>query len=158
MRVLLLTLAIFACSAMASAKLKVLVATKQQWSGGVAGRSGCNFRFQLQYANREGIKLDSVWLNGFVFPCILPNTVTGEVGNCTIETHGKNTVCTILVTTQHDEYADRRPMEGGGAAQKSTVPPIKFEGVACFGYTQKGMHKYLAVKAFTQVAKPVNYP
>jgi hypothetical protein len=158
MRTFLLVIVLSAFCGLLSAKPKLVAATKQSWSGGVAGRSGCNYSFKLQFSKRDRIRLDSIWLDHVVFPLITGDLSMGVAGNCTVTAVGSNQEWEILVGTQHDEYASRHPTDAGGWVPPTQEPPIPVDGVACIGYSQKGVRKYLVVKAFTKVAKPQDYP
>jgi len=67
MKKLIIAILIAACSSghVAAQKLKIISATKQSWSGGVAGHHGTNYSIVIK--TNEKIKFDSVYTNGMGF-------------------------------------------------------------------------------------------
>ncbi|MCF8450500.1 MAG: hypothetical protein K9G49_11580 [Taibaiella sp.] len=44
-------------------KAKLIDATEQCWSGGIAGRHGCNYTFTIDFVSKsDEIQADSIWI------------------------------------------------------------------------------------------------
>ena len=48
----------------ADAQLKIINATKEQWTGGIPGYSGSNFSIDFKFKERDSIIIDSIYING----------------------------------------------------------------------------------------------
>ena len=125
----------------------IMNASRQDWSGGIAGHYGTNYSITLKLSP-ENIQLDSVYISNF---CIKISNVYG--GNVLKDT--VHHTYTIIAQESHDEYN-----ENGYSGHNPGLPPAAkkhFAGAALIVYEYKGKQYSLIVKKF-QALEPLAYP
>src|SRR5271166_1699428 len=75
MKPICLIVILFSCFLSSSQFFKVVKATSQNWSGGVAGHYGTNYQIVIE-TKTEKAAPDTVWINGNTFP--LNFSITGN--------------------------------------------------------------------------------
>jgi len=152
MRKLLTVLIMLTCSVGYSfaQKVRVIKATSQGWSGGVAGSYGTNYSIEIKsdsritidsiYVNRQGIEMEDN-ANG-------PGTVVFDSLNHTYTINA-------IESHQEDQYPDPTNLD---KVSSSTTPSLRhYVGDALIIYEYKGMKQLYSVKQF-QSLPPIDYP
>ena len=123
-------------------------ATNQSWSGGIAGRHGERFTFEIEvYSNRKMPVPDSCWVDGHVFALKMHDSITNDYGNMVLKKkHYSNVYTFTLNTSYNDERVDHEAVK------------MPKQGVACISYHVNGMVKYLPIKKYTATLEPISYP
>lgn len=133
----------------------MLGATEQCWSGGIAGRHGCNYTFSISFAGGEPVP-DTIWIGDDPIP-IRHHTGDGN-DNTTIVHKGRATKLTIRAGTSHDDYAERYAPYPDAIPKPHPVAPIKYQGVALLSYTSNGKRRYFTIPHITERLPHISYP
>lgn len=136
--------------------LKVIKATKQEWSGGVAGRYGENYYIKFQTKNYN-THPDSVWIGGDGFKMNFEGEYTGSKRK--IDSVHHIVTYSFSIGTSHDEYADEQRILNPVKSDSTAKPhPVRhFAGEALITYSFQHKKKTLIVKQF-QTLEPIAYP
>ncbi len=130
---------------------KVLKATKQPWSGGVAGHYGADYDIELE-TSLHTIVPDTMWINDNVYPLSF-STPNNECKR-TVDSVTHRIKYSISATEAHDEMRSRSPNEP--AAPKSKYAR-HFQGAGMISYQKKHKQYFFIIKSFT-VLDAINYP
>jgi hypothetical protein len=144
---------LLSCAQAQAFSVRCKSATVQHWSGGIAGRYGANYCFEIEFSDDAQVPLpDSGWVDNEGFALHVRDSATDPGGNMRVRKQGRSTIYTIIWGTSHDENLQSMPQY----QEKPAKMPAP--GVACFSYTDRGVRKYFSVTKFTQYLQPANYP
>ncbi len=158
-RILLLASAILLLTSFSSNKcqpLKLVSASRMQWSGGIAGRHGVNYNLLLCCPAKYKIELDSVWFN-----------TEGTYGlkqeenhsgfSLQVRTKPSSTDITyeIIGGSFHDDGMRQYPDDF--EKLQDVTNPFRIKGEAVVSYIFNKKKYFLAVPAFVN-NPPINYP
>jgi len=133
--------------------IKLVKATRQAWSGGVAGSHGYYYRIEFQ-TKLKNLTPDTVWINNMVYPADFSGKNGGYIRKVDSVTH--EMTYSILIDEAHNDF--RGPLK-----QQKNTPPEKpehirqFQGVAMISYELKHKQHFYIIKSFTEL-KALNYP
>lgn len=135
-------------------KLSVVSATKQSWSGGVAGRHGTNYTIILKWGTGKEIP-DSLYVEGKCIPLV----INARNGNTKMDS-AKHTY-TIYTGVAYNDLNRFHPMPGDKDKQNKadSVPrqTRQYAGDALLIYHYKGKKRLLIIKEMKSLS-PLNYP
>ncbi len=139
--------------------LKVQSATAKKWAGGIAGRSGVNYTFQLQGLSKYKISFDSIWImNEGAFSLKPENTYEGLELNILSRYDSTKAAHTITAKRLRIQSLYPTPEELAVLQRKPDANPFKVKkAVAIISYVCGGKKYYLPVRSITQLEK-VNHP
>ncbi len=153
---LLLTILFYQQVALAQT-IKMLNSTMQSWSGGIAGRSGVNYTFSIEFSNYKQEPIpDTLWIGRS--PIALISSDASAVRVNTKRIPDKKTVrFDITCGTSADEYQTRYP--NTGEAEKTRLHSlIGYKGVALLTYNYKGERQKYVITQIKTIYPPANYP
>ena len=140
--------------------IKTLEATRQNWSGGIAGRYGTNYTFKIEFSDFVGkTVLDTIWVDNLPFAIfVFDSSSTYWNTKCTKKK--KSIFYEISIGTSHDEHLemDRQIRDGQNKKYILPKPPVKINGVAMVRYFVNGKAKYYQINRFLKELDPINYP
>jgi len=150
-------IALFLSKELGAQTVRVINSTEQRWSGGVAGRTGVNYSFVIEFSKYKQEPLpDTLWIGQEPIAILITDSSFSKNIN-TKRTCNKHTVrFEINVGTSHDENTDRFPVQ-----EKPTVsahPPMKYKGAALLSYLYNGKQCYYEISKFLKVYPPLSYP
>lgn len=135
-------------------KIKVVSATRQDWSGGIAGRRGSNYVFVIEMSGYKKQPVpDSLWFdervvglrtdakgggNGHIKRTVLKNSIQFE----------------IRAGVSHDERKENAP----GDKPWKIMPPKKYKGVALLSYKYQGKRIFYEIPKITKTLEQLSYP
>ncbi len=139
-------------------KAKLIDATEQCWSGGIAGRHGCNYTFTIDFvSNAAEIQADSIWIGDK--PMMLAHETKGNEAVVKTTTLKNKTRLYITARTRYDDYEDRYEPNATAKGQKEAIkPPIKYTGVALLCYRQNGTRKFYTISKIINRYPHQSYP
>lgn len=138
---------------------KLISATRQDWSGGVAGHSGSRFTFSIEFSgyNEEPIP-DTIWIGKKPVPLFIKGKAKPEIVN-TRRISSNETIRFIITTSiAHDAFGDHSPYASPLPREVNHTIPIQYKGVALLSYRYKGSEKYFEIRKFSTILPPMNYP
>jgi hypothetical protein len=138
-------------------KGKVLTATQQCWSGGIAGRHGCNYIFVVSFKHlRQQMIVDTLWIGDYAVK--LTEKTNGKAdGNMTVKRGGKTIQYEINAGTYYDDN-ERYLVSIKPTRIKDAKLPVNNDAVATVAYWYKGKRCYFEVPEILHILKPVVYP
>lgn len=155
---LLLLTVIFSQQVVLAQTIKMLNSTMQSWSGGIAGRSGVNYTFSIEFSNYKQEPIpDTLWIGRS--PIALVSADAGAVRVNTKRIANQKTVRFDITcgSTSADEYPTRYP--NTGEAEKTRLhSPIAYKGVALLTYNYKGKRQKYVITQIKTIYPPANYP
>ncbi len=156
--VLLLCLACSLPGTLWAQTVKLIGSTRQDWSGGIAGRYGSNFTFSIEFSNyRLEPVPDTIWIGQSPIPVLLANT--GDLQTNTKRIPGKKSVrFDINVGTSSHDLAGRMPKPDDPVKTITTKSPVAYSGVALLSYRYKRKTRYYTIKSIITNYPAVNYP
>ncbi len=130
--------------------------TQKNWSGGVAGRAGTNYSFEIGFNNFDSsLQLDTLWVTGSFFPVIYKST-NGQTN--TVKKRLKNKFVYIInVGISRDDYLTPSLL-GGSEREMLPKPPTKIKGVALLTYRYHGKKFIFYIDRIRKTLPPANYP
>lgn len=130
--------------------VKLVNSSRQDWSGGIAGRHGsnCSFTIEMDDYKRDPVP-DSLWMEGSL---ILLN---GQNGNVIKTRHGDTVRFDIRAVISKDTYAAVYYPERGSKVVK---PPFAYNGVALLSYRYGGKQRYFVVDKIVNYLPHIAYP
>jgi hypothetical protein len=155
MRYIIVTILVCFALVANAQQVKVITATSQSWSGGVAGHHGTNYAFKIQFADTN-ITPDTAWIGGKYFPLRIDKKDTA-VRNVD---RRHNTV--TYTFTAADSYVDPGAWRDRNYIEpkKDTItkkPYKNYDGAALLTYSIHRVQHTFLIKSFTQLT-PLNYP
>jgi hypothetical protein len=141
----------------ASCKNPVVVksAIEQRWSGGVVGRRGINYTFDIE--TLPNVVIDTVWIDSTPYPVSVqsdPNSYI-EQSNATIIKNSRRWTYQIRVGIDKSDFGP------GEVNQSSNESPVydaqRYDGVAFVSYMYKSKRNGVVVKTFERLSS-LNYP
>jgi hypothetical protein len=143
MKKIIVAILISACSVghTAAQKLKVLSATRQSWSGGVAGHHGVNFGFEIE--TKEKVVFDSLYINHSGYKL----------------TARHDSIKHTFTLRTGESYTDPG-FERGAVKQVNNnkpLPPRVYSGAALITYHYNGKTELLDIKEVKSLPA-LNYP
>ncbi|MFM7023889.1 MAG: hypothetical protein ACKOXB_13040 [Flavobacteriales bacterium] len=136
-----------------SQKLKLVNATAQRWSGGIAGSSGTNYSVEFSVSPKDSVHLDSVYLNGKSYGLVASNQAIYDAFWFK-RPEKKKTFISLIIKESFMQCA--YPVADPMQQVKAPMPAVA-EGSALLIYHVNGKKKQLLIKSFTALP-PVNYP
>ncbi len=136
--------------------LKLVSASRTQWSGGIAEHHGTNYNLELSSPAKYKIELDSVW---FENEGTYGLKQEGNHSRFSLQVKAKisstNTTYEIIGGSFHDDGMRQYPDDFEKLQDVSN--PFKVKGEAVVSYVFNKKKYFLAVPAFTN-NPPINYP
>ena len=138
--------------------IKLVNSTDQGWSGGVAGRTGNNYTFSIEFSGFKPDPIpDTIWIGQT--PVQLSITDSGDTQANTKRTKKKSSIkFNISAGTSEDEYADRYPTPDNMRKEVPSHCPITYKGVALLSYKYKGKKHYYVISRIMTTYPPADYP
>ena len=138
-------------------KGKVLTATEQCWSGGIAGRHGCNYSFVISFRDvRQQMTADTLWIGDYAVK--LTEKINNKAdGNMTVKRGGKTILYGINAGTHYDDN-EKYLVSVTPAETIAPKPPDNHDAVATLAYWYGGNRRYFAVPKILHRLAPVAYP
>lgn len=131
--------------------VRLVSSTRQDWSGGVAGKHGSNYTFTIEFYNcSKELRPDTIWVGQ---DAILLNE--DPPSNIKRTRKGDTVRFDIRANIHKDDYQNRYSL---GEQQKEVPPPMSYKGVALLSYKYKGQQKYFVVTKIMQTMEPLAYP
>lgn len=131
-------------------KLKVVTATKQNWSGGVVGHYGCNYVITIGPVSPH-VVLDSIYINNQGYKLNLYNQPGGNVAVDTAQ-HSYS----IHIGESH--FTENSPFKNEDKSKSAKPSPVRhFKGAALVLYKYKKKKCELIITELTQL-RTLNYP
>ena len=140
--------------------VKLIRSTEQDWAGGIAGHSGENYNFVIEFTDyiREPVPV-TLWLGEEPFKLVIDDSLLQGNTKITRLSGGKRFGLAIRVGTFRDEYADRNPpLRGKDAESQKPVPPKAYKGKALLAYYYKGQESYFEITKITEQLPKADYP
>jgi hypothetical protein len=136
-------------------KIKIVNAAAQEWSGGVAGRMGTNYYFELQTSDYK-ITPDTVWVMRIPYPVNFSDSLTPGIQDKRIVDKVHHKVTYIISMS---EQRDEDPVwKGSDMLKKPEKTPTKqYKGAALVTYEYKKKQCSVLIKQFKYL-EPINYP
>ena len=132
-------------------KIEIKEAQRQDWSGGVAGKRGSNFQFELAFHNVKGsIILDTLWIEGIAIVMVAKEKDGSYGGNFTEHKYFTKKGRTEMSFNIRAGFSDINV--------EKTLPPIEYEGVALLSYRYNDKRCYYVIPKLTLLHDPINYP
>jgi hypothetical protein len=130
-------------------KIKLIASSEQHWYGGVAGHSGVNYSFTIEYAGfSQPFLPDTIWIDH--------SPIALNAGNTKL-IPAKNTArLQINVRTSKDDYADRYPIQGNEPKRTYHIP--EYKGAALLSYHCSGRQAYFGINKIITHLPAQNYP
>lgn len=130
--------------------VKLVNSSRQDWSGGIAGRHGsnCSFTIEMDDYKRDPVP-DSLWMEGSLI------LLSEQNGNVIKTRHGDTVRFDIRAVISKDTYADVYYPEKGS---KVINPPMAYSGVALLSYSYKGRQHYFVVDKIMNYLPHIAYP
>ena len=142
-------------------KVKLVNSTSTNWSGGIAGRSGTNYMFKVEFSayGRNQPMPDTLWIGDKCIPLILKTNPVPQGFNLIATTSKKKVTYEIMGAVSKDLNKNRPdPYQEANKRNHLPPPPVKCGGVALLSYRYNGKrHFYTIEKVMTQNT-PLNYP
>lgn len=127
---------------------KVEAVTSQKWYAGMAGGGkGTNYAFELKMRKTEGVKFDTVWLNGYPFTPILQEP-SEEGGNHRL----------IMTLSERPKNEEGQEKQQWVTSPKKAEDPPEFEGTAMIIYRFEGEKRALIVDEKIEQKERLSYP
>ncbi len=132
----------------------VLDATRRCWSGGIAGRHGCDYTFSIMFKPAgASVVPEKIWVDGQEVPLLL-KAENGMQANVSLTRSARGLQLDIAVGSQFDDGN----MYASAGDRPKAKPLRKHAGVALLSYKLNGKRKYFTVKKITVEHPPVSYP
>lgn len=147
------------CSCQAQ-KITTVDATRQDWSGGIAGYYGTNFHFTLETftIKNDTLLIDSIWIQNKVY-ALRRDTSNADNPNLKVFKKGNKLSYFINVGFSVNENHQNYIAEGNNVKDENHPAPIKYNGSALVQYHLKSAKKiYYYEIPFLKVLTPANYP
>jgi len=134
----------------------VRAATEQCWSGGVAGKHGCNYSFSIEFGTQmQTVLPDTLWIGETSIPLLLKN---GEGGNLKkVRTKG-GIRFEISAGTHFDDHELYPHPPGEAEHTEAPKPPRKYKGAALLSYIQAGKQQYFVIPKIITHLPHISYP
>jgi len=141
-------------------RITVVSSTIRQWSGGIAGRRGANYTFEIAFTGYPTPPIpDTLWIGQTPIRLTLAEPKKqGTLPANTSATRVKNGVTyRIVAGTSNNDYDDLVPDPNKQADTKPSCP-VKSNGVAVLAYSFKGKTNYFIINKIKTTLEPINYP
>lgn len=137
-------------------KVRLLNSTEQRWSGGIAGHSGVNYVFTVEFSAYIAEPMpDTLWVGNQ--PILITTVNSNEYANTKVSRTSRAVKYEIGARISHDEYADRYPVLDG-KPKDTTHAPIAYKGVALLSYKVSGKPHYFVINKIMHEYPVANYP
>ncbi len=140
-------------------KIKILSSTLQRWSGGVAGHSGSNYSFEIEFSGYHTEPVpDTIWLDRQPRPLLVANAADLSTAN-TRRKRKKNAVAYTITesTSKSEENLNYYPTPLK-SEHKPAHPPVNYKGAALLSYHYNGKQYYFEIPKIMKQLTPINYP
>jgi hypothetical protein len=139
-------------------KIRVINSTAQQWSGGIAGRRGCNYHFAIEFSRYKSEPLpDTLWLGQQAIILSITDSNAYQ-GSNTKRIRAKGSVkFEINAGTINDRFTEHyaNPLHKTIEVHN---PPFPYTGVALLSYKYRGRKCYFQMDKIKRQLQPLNYP
>lgn len=133
----------------------VLDATRRCWSGGIAGRHGCDYTFSILFKPAgAAIVPEKIWVDGQEVPLLL-KAKDGMQANVSLTRSARGLQLDIAAGSSFDD-GNMYPSPDDKTKPKPVLR--KYNGAALLAYKLNGKRKYFTVKKITVEHPPVSYP
>jgi hypothetical protein len=152
--------AIIACYSTAAMgqRVKITEATRQDWSGGIAGHHGTYYYFTIEFADTVVTPVpDTLWIDQETKLLFAIDGTHTQDGTTKLIRTKKGLKFQIRVNLAHDDYA-HAGMPGNNDHPKGTQPHIHWKGIALLSYQYKGAQRFLEIPKIISTLPPANYP
>jgi hypothetical protein len=141
-------------------KAKLVSSIRQCWSGGIAGRHGCNYNFVLEIKSKKGGPVpDTIWITGRKIALVEDKGPSTIAGNMKSTTQGKKYRFEISVGTSFTDYSiQKQGITTQSMPELIESAPIPYIGVALITYRVLGERKYFVIGKITKEYPAANYP
>lgn len=131
--------------------------TERSWTGGIAGRSGSDYTFSLEFKGFKNDPIpDTLWIENEPIPIVMSSR---SQANARINRLNKNTMqLDINAGITRDEYERYHAGPLREVKAPPHHPPVKYSGVALLSYLYKGKKKYFVIGKMLTRYPPVAYP
>jgi hypothetical protein len=157
-KVLFLLLLLLSGTGCSAQLFKLIKATRQHWSGGVAGRSGIYYAISIETGLKNAVP-DTVWINNIAYP--LDFSGKNNAYKRTFDSVAHKITYSISAEEVHNELNMRPYPIKKDTVKKAQAPIVKpvrqFKGAALISYRHKHKQRFFTVNSFTDL-KPLNYP
>jgi hypothetical protein len=134
--------------------VKLISATEQSWSGGMAGHHGTNYLVTIMFG--DSAIPDTLWINGGFYPINIANNDTIRK----IYDHKHHTITYKLYAGEaYVDFGLGGPDPIKKKQQEALVkkPHKEYAGAALITYQYKGQQQSFLIKTFEQL-EGLNYP
>ena len=131
--------------------VKLEDATRQDWSGGVAGKYGSNYTFTITFRDCKVEPMpDTLWVGEQAIPLN-----ENPPANITRTKKGNSVRFDIRANISKDEYSNRYYPQDRTVKAKA---PVDYKGIALLSYKYGGRQKYFIVPKVMTTMQPIAYP
>lgn len=143
-----------------SQKAKLVSAIRQCWSGGIAGRHGCNYNFIFEIKSKKGVPIpDTIWVTGRKIALIEDKGPSTTGGNMKSSLQGKKYRVEISVGTTFTDYSiQKQGITTQSTPERIESAPIPYIGAALVTYRVSGERKYFVIDKITREYPAASYP
>lgn len=137
-------------------KGRVLIASEQCWSGGIAGRHGCNYNFVVVFNNvYQEMEVDTIWIGDYAVK-LMERTENNKTGNVSVKRGLRTAKYYITVSTYFDN--NNSILENSTKNGITNRPPSSKVAAAVITYGYGGKRRYFAVPKILLKKAPLAYP
>ena len=138
--------------------VRIVNSSSQKWSGGIAGHSGTNYYFEVEFSGFRGEPLpETLWLGKEPVAQSIIDSADGQSGN-TIRAHKRGVLLyKISAGTQKDEYNDRYPDPENKKSDTPVHVPV-YKGVALLSYRYHGKRHRFEIMYIMKNLATADYP
>ncbi len=148
---------LFSPNIVAAQTTKLINSTQQNWSGGIAGRSGSNYIFIVEFSGfRNEPVPDTIWIKHLPVPIVMRENNKHIAVNTKVIRSKRSVRFEINAATAKDENGFSPLDESKQGA--SPHCPITCKGVAILSYRCNGKQRYYEITRVMKIYPPVNYP
>lgn len=139
--------------------IKLISATQQSWSGGVAGISGCRYVFIIECTDKAAIVPDTVWVGEQPTPVVFKSSKSADA-NAASTRHRNEVRYELHAETTDNQYLDQGQEQDphGNRKPVKVKPPVKYKGLALIAYKYNGKRGYFGINKLTKSLPPISYP
>ncbi len=139
-------------------KVKLVAAVHMAWSGGIAGRSGDNYTFTVEFTQYKKEPLpDTLWL-GQEAILVTEQTNSNPYTNTRVIRKKGSVRFEISGQVTRDESAYSDPESALNEGKVAHPSPIGYKGIALLSYTCNGKRHYFPITRITRELPPADYP
>ncbi len=149
------------CQLAANAQnVKLINSTEQDWAGGIAGLSGENYTFTIEFSDfvSEPHPL-TLWVGREAFTINTKDSLMQRNTTMQCLQGGKKISFEIKAGVSHNEYAQRQGLPTKEAQlQEMPAPPKPYKGKALLAYIYQGKTRYFEIAEIMNTLPRQDYP